>query len=119
MDKQYKKALKIAEANLADFKERGETAIGGDAIEFIESLLTPEEVAAVDLRVEIMLEITRARREQGISQKKLEEITGVKQQMISRMEKGYESSQIDTLLKVLLPLGKTLSVVDLDTARPK
>ena len=51
--------------------------------------------------------------EKGISQKKLEELSGVKQPVIARMESGATSPQIDTLLKVLIPLGKTLAVVPL------
>ena len=35
--------------------------------------------------------------------------------VIARMEKGYTSPQIDTLLKVLAPLGKTLAIVPLKT----
>ena len=53
----------------------------------------------------------KARQEQGISQKQLEELSGVKQPIIARMEKGSTSPQIDTILKVLAPLGKTLAIV--------
>lgn len=76
-------------------------------------LFTPEEIAESDLRVAIIGELIKARQEQGISQKKLEELSGVKQPVIARMEKGYTSPQIDTLLKVLAPLGKTLAIVPL------
>ena len=57
---------------------------------------------------------TRSRKETGISQKKLEELIGVKQPIIARMEKGITSPQIDTILKVLIPLGKPLAVVPLE-----
>ncbi len=86
-------------------------AIGGDALEFIDSLLTPEERAESDLRVAIIGELIKARQEKGISQKKLEELSGVKQPVIARMEKGYTSPQLKTFLKVLEPLGLTLKVV--------
>ena len=69
---------------------------------------TPEERAASRLRVALMVELAKARNEQGLSQKKLEELSGVKQPIIARMEKGNTSSQLDTVLKVLAPLGKTL-----------
>ena len=113
MNKQYEKAIEQAKANLADIRERGNDADGGDAIEFINNLLTPEEIAASDLRVSMMLELANARAEKGISQKKLEELSGVKQPVIARMEKGYTSPQIDTVLKVLAPLGKTLYIGDI------
>ena len=89
--------------------------IGDDVLEFMNSILTPEEIAESDLRVAIIGEIIKARQEKGISQKKLEELSGVKQPIIARMEKGTTSPQIDTILKVLLPLGKTLAVVPLET----
>lgn len=112
-DMEYKQAIEQAKENLADLRERGEDAIGGDALELIRGLLTPEEVAASDLRVSMMLELVKARKERGISQKKLEELSGVKQPIIARMERGRTSPQIDTVLKVLAPLGKTLAVVPL------
>lgn len=78
-----------------------------------EEFFTAEEIAASDLRVAIIGEIIKARQEQGVSQKKLEEMSGVKQPIIARMEKGSTNPQIDTVLKILAPLGKTLAVVPL------
>lgn len=90
-------------------------AIGRDALEFIDTLSTPEEIAESDLRVALIGELIKARQERGISQKKLEELSGVKQPIIARMEKGTTSPQLDTILKVLAPLGKTLAIVPLET----
>jgi len=73
-------------------------------------LFTPEEIAASDLRVAMMIEIANARKARGISQRQLEELSGVKQPIIARMEKGNTSPQLDTVLKVLAPLGKTLCI---------
>ena len=89
-------------------------AVGRDALDFIDNLLTPEEVAESNLRVALIGELIKARQEKGLSQKKLEELSGVKQPIIARMEKGLTSPQLDTILKVLAPLGKTLAVVPLD-----
>ena len=86
-------------------------AIGSTWDEVQSELFTPEEIIESNLRVQLMGELIKARREQGISQKKLEELSGVKQPVIARMEKGYTSPQIDTLLKVLAPLGKTSAIV--------
>lgn len=112
-NKEYSKAIAQAKENLTDLNERGVDAVGGDVLEFMNSILTPEEIAESDLRVAIIGEIVKARQEQGISQKKLEELSGVKQPIIARMEKGNTSPQIDTVLKVLAALGKTLAVVPL------
>ena len=79
-------------------------------------IFTPEEIAASDLRVAMMIEIANARAERGISQKKLEALSGVRQPVIARMEKGNTSPQLDTVLKVLAPLGKTLYIGDLPKA---
>ncbi len=86
-------------------------AIGRDVLEYMDTLLTPEEVAESNLRVALIGELIKARQEKGLSQKKLEELSGVRQPIIARMEKGLTSPQLDTILKVLAPLGKTLAVV--------
>jgi ribosome-binding protein aMBF1 (putative translation factor) len=90
------------------------SAIGGTWDELQKELFTPEEIAASNLRVALIGEIINARQEQGISQKQLEAMSGVKQPIIARMEKGYTNPQLDTILKILAPLGKTLAVVPLD-----
>ncbi len=87
------------------------SSVGTDWEDFRKEFFTPEENAASDLRVAIIGEIIKARQEKGISQKKLEELSGVKQPVIARMENGTTSPQIETVLKVLVPLGKTLAVV--------
>lgn len=89
-------------------------AVYGDALTFVESMMTPEEIAESDLRVALIGEIIKARQEKGISQKKLEELSGVKQPVIARMERGASSPQLDTILKLLAPLGKTLTIVPIN-----
>lgn len=91
--------------------------ISGTWDELQKELFTDEEMAASNLRVALIGELIKARQEQGLSQKKLEELSGVRQPIIARMEKGSTSPQIDTILKVLAPLGKTLAIVPLKTAK--
>ena len=76
-------------------------------------LYTAEEIRESDLRVAIIGELIRARQEKNISQRELEQLSGVKQPIISRMEAGETSPQLDTVLRVLAPLGKTLAIVPL------
>jgi DNA-binding XRE family transcriptional regulator len=90
-----------------------DSAIGSNWEELEKELFTPEEIAASELRVALIGELIAARNEKHISQKQLEAMSGVKQPVIARMEKGYTSPQLDTLLKVLAPLGKTLAIVPL------
>lgn len=76
-------------------------------------IYTPEEIAESDLRVAIIGELIKARKEKGLSQRELEELSGVKQPIIARMENGNTTPNLSTLLKVLAPLGKTLYIGDL------
>lgn len=114
MKKDYDKAIKEAKEMVLDIKKRGQEALGDDALEFIDSLMSQDEIAKSDLRVQLIDELVRARNEQGISQKKLEELSGVKQPIIARMETGKTSPQVSTLIKILKPLGKTLAVVPIE-----
>lgn len=88
-----------------------ESAMGRSWKEFEKDIYTVEEIRESDLRVSLISEFIRARDELGISQKKLEELSGVKQPIIARMEKGYSNPQIETVLKLLAPMGKTLAIV--------
>ena len=86
------------------------SAIGRDWEEVERELFTPEEIAESDLRVALMTEIIRARREKGITQKQLEALSGVKQPVIARMESGESDPRIETVMKVLTAIGMTLKV---------
>lgn len=65
-------------------------------------------------RKELVNEVIRLRQEQGITQKQLEELSGVRQPIIARMETGENIPQILTMIKLLAPLGKTLAVVPIE-----
>lgn len=93
---------------------RKNLAIGHSWQEVRVELFTPEEIAESDLRVALIGEMIKARQEQGISQKKLEELSGVRQPVIARMERGLTNPQLDTVIKLLVPLGKTLAIVPLE-----
>ena len=73
--------------------------------------LTKEELHEISLKNQIIGELVNARKGKGITQKELETISGVKQPLIARIEKGNVDPQITTLLKILLPLGLTLAIV--------
>jgi len=112
MNKEYNEAITQAKANLEDIKVRGaEALMSWDETEA--KYFTPEELAASNLRVQLMTELAHTRHEKGISQRKLEELSGVRQPVIARMENGTNSPQLDTVLKVLGALGKTLYIGDI------
>ena len=88
------------------------SAVGSSWEDARREIFTPEEIAESDLRVSIICEMIKARREKGLSQYQLEELSGVKQSAIARLEKGDSMPKISTLQKLLLPLGKKLAIVD-------
>ena len=57
MDKYYDKDIKEAEEKLIDVKKRGQDALGDDALEFMDSLMSPDEVLESDLRVQLIDEL--------------------------------------------------------------
>jgi predicted XRE-type DNA-binding protein len=116
MNNETKQAVQEAKDILADARARGADALGSSWEDVRKTLLTPEERAVSAIRVQLMTALIDARNEQGISQKRLEELSGVRQPIIARMEKGHTSPQLDTILKVLAPLGKTLQVCELQEA---
>ena len=112
MSNEYTQAINQAKANLEDARSRGSSALRRwDDLR--KDLLTPAERAASAVRVGLMVELTKARAERGLTQRGLEELSGVKQPVIARMENGSTSPQLETVLKVLAPLGKTLYIGDL------
>lgn len=70
-----------------------------------------------DRRKELVAEVVKLRREKGITQKQLEKLSGVKQPVIARIETGAAVPQISTVIKLLVPLGKTLAIVPLHEAK--
>lgn len=89
-------------------------AIGRSWDEVRAEIFTKEEIAESDLRVNLIGEIIKARKEKGLSQKELEKLSGVKQPIIARMETGETVPQLSTIIKLLAPLGKTLAIVPLE-----
>ena len=79
------------------------------------SLLSQEELTESDIRVTIIGEIIKARQSQGLSQKRLESVSGVKQPIIARLEKGTTDPRLSTLIKILSALGLGLQIVPLPT----
>jgi len=72
--------------------------------------VTPEERALIDFDVELIGKLIEAREAKGYSQRELAEISGIKQPAIARMESLKSTPQIDTIIKVLRPLGYKLTI---------
>jgi len=67
--------------------------------------------AEIELEVELIGKFIEAREKKGITQAQLAEMSGLTQSSIARLEKMSATPQIDTLIKVLTPLGYKLSIV--------
>lgn len=52
MKKNYDKAIKKAKEMELDVKKHGQEALGDDALEFMDSLMSPDEIEKSDLCVE-------------------------------------------------------------------
>ncbi|MCI9079351.1 MAG: helix-turn-helix domain-containing protein [Lachnospiraceae bacterium] len=65
------------------------------------------------LRNLLINDIIDARKREGITQRQLESMSGVKQPIISRMERGATDPKLSTVLKILNSFGKTLQIVPL------
>jgi ribosome-binding protein aMBF1 (putative translation factor) len=85
--------------------------------ELEQEIYSVEEIAESDLRIALISELINARKEKGISQRDLEKLSGIRQPVIARIERGATAPQIDTVMKLLLPLGKTLAVVPIETRK--
>jgi predicted transcriptional regulator len=76
--------------------------------------LSQPELDEIELKVQIVGEIMKARMAKSLTQRALEELCGIKQPMIARIEGGDTDPQLSTIIKLLRPLGKKLAIVDMN-----
>jgi DNA-binding XRE family transcriptional regulator len=77
-------------------------------------LISEEEVRESNMRVALMGELIKARKERNITQQQLEKLSGVRQPVIARIENGTNTPKVDTVMRILAPLGMTLAVVPIE-----
>ena len=78
-----------------------------------ETRISPADRERINFEVTLIGKMIEAREEKGLSQRALAELSGVKQPAIARLENLKVTPQIDTLFKVLHPLGYTIEIVPL------
>jgi len=78
-----------------------------------ETRVSPAEREHINFEISLIGKMIEAREKKGLSQRELAEISGVKQPAIARLESMKATPQIDTLFKVLHPLGYTIEIVPL------
>lgn len=76
-----------------------------------EDRVSPAEREKIYFEVALIGKMIEAREQKGLSQRELAKLCGVKQPAIARLESLKATPQIDTLFKILAPLGYTLAIV--------
>lgn len=66
-----------------------------------------------ELQKDLIENIVRIRKEKGYTQQRLSKDSGVSQPVIARIERGVTNPQLETVNKILAPLGKTLSIISI------
>ncbi|MBO4350831.1 MAG: helix-turn-helix transcriptional regulator [Proteobacteria bacterium] len=85
--------------------------------EIREKVCDADELARIERRNEVMRKLLARRAELKLSQKDVERISGVKQPVISRMERAVTSAQLDTFFDVLDALHLRMELVPIDDSR--
>jgi DNA-binding XRE family transcriptional regulator len=78
--------------------------------------VSPAQRAKIEFEVELIGKLIEVREAKNLTQKQLAEAAGVKQSAIARLESLKSTPQIDTLFRVLTPMGYKLAIVSDDTA---
>ena len=78
--------------------------------DYKETLLTEEEREELELKTDIISALIEARHNKKISQRDLEALSGVRQPIIARVEKGDTDPRLSTLIKMIRPLELKLTV---------
>ena len=80
---------------------------------------TPEEEEEIKMEEDIIKATIEARKKNNLTQQQLSELSGIKQPVIARIEKRTNSPRIDTLFKLLYPMGYTIRIVPLENVQNK
>ncbi|MCL2019006.1 MAG: helix-turn-helix transcriptional regulator [Oscillospiraceae bacterium] len=77
--------------------------------------LTAEDEEIISLEKSLICAVVEAREQSGLTQKQLSELCGIKQPVIARLESAAHSPQINSMIKILKPLGYKLAVIKEET----
>lgn len=81
--------------------------------------LSEDDWNEIDVQAQILGAILSGRKDKGLTQKELGDLSGVAQTFIARLENFRTDPQLSTILKILRSLGKTLAVVPVESAKDK
>jgi predicted transcriptional regulator len=77
--------------------------------------LSDEELAEIDIKVEIIGKIIEVRNKEKMSQRELEKACGVPQAVIARLERNSTNPRLNTIIRILRPLGYKLVIVPIES----
>ncbi len=81
--------------------------------------ITSDDERVIALEKELIRSLVAIREDQGLSQAQLAKQCNVKQPVIARIEKAAHSPQLNSLLKILAPMGYTLQIVPISSPEDK
>lgn len=64
-----------------------------------------------ELEYELLKDFIKLRKEKGLSQQALADLSGVVREKIAKIENGLNSPQINSLIEILEPIGYTIKIV--------
>ena len=76
--------------------------------------ISPVDRAKIEFEVELIGKLIEVRESKGFTQSQLAEAAGIKQSAVARLESLKVTPQIDTLFKILTPMGYKLAIVPSD-----
>ena len=73
-----------------------------------------DEKMIMDLEYKLICDFIKLRKDKGLTQQNVADEEGVVREMIAVIENRTKHPQINTLIKILQPLGYTLSITKID-----
>lgn len=77
----------------------------------IKEIYTESQINLMNDKNKILVDLINARKEKDLTQKALGKLSGIKQPMVAKVESGTRNPSLETILKLLNSVGKTLKVV--------
>lgn len=67
-----------------------------------------------NIEYDLICDFIKLRKEKGLSQKALADLSGVVREKIAKIETHLNSPQINSLIKILEPLGYTIKIMPIE-----
>lgn len=67
-----------------------------------------------DLEYDLLTNFIKLRKDKGLTQQELANMSGVVREKIAKIENGLNSPQINSLIKILEPIGYTIKIMPIE-----